>query len=129
VESRKEEVREGRMRVIIAGSRHIIDMNELREALNDSGFLDDMTEIVCGCAPGADELGLIWGTNNDIPVKRMPAKWQYGKTAGRERNIAMAHYGDALVALWDGASSGTAHMIKVARMQGLQVHVRIVKDE
>ena len=70
------------MRVIIAGSRHIIDMNELKHALNECGFLDDISEVVCGCATVADELGLIWGTNYDIPVKRMPAEWhKYGKTA------------------------------------------------
>lgn len=113
------------MKVIIAGSRNIIDYGELVAALKESGF--DITEVVCGCAKGADELGLIWGTNNDIPVKRMPAQWQHGRSAGPQRNVEMARYADALIALWDGQSSGTAHMIKVAKMQGLKVHVRIIE--
>ena len=106
-------------------------MDELWQAVDDSGF--EITEVVCGCARGADELGLIWGTNQCINVKRMPAQWhKYGKAAGHNRNIEMARYaGDigGLIALWDGSSRGTAHMIKVARMQGLKVHVHIVKSK
>ena len=115
------------MKVIIAGSRDIIDRNEVEQAIADSGF--EITEVVCGCARGVDELGLIWGTCNDVPVKRMPADWnRYGKQAGRERNIAMARYADALIAVWDGQSSGTHHMIKVAKMQGLKRHVRKIGE-
>jgi hypothetical protein len=115
------------MKVIIAGSRNIIDMNELKHAINDSEF--EITEVVCGCAKGADELGLIWGVDNDIKVKRMPADWRsFGRSAGPQRNVQMARYADALIALWDGTSRGAAHMIKVAKMHGLRVHVRIVED-
>jgi len=110
------------MKTIIAGSRDIIDMNELEQAIEESGF--EITEVVCGCAKGVDELGLIWGTNNDIPVKRMPADWRLGKQAGHERNIQMAHYGDSLIAVWDGSSHGTRDMIRVAKMQGLKIYVR-----
>jgi hypothetical protein len=39
----------------------------------------------------------------------------------------MAMYADALIALWDGSSRGTRHMIKVANMQGLKVHVHYIK--
>lgn len=115
------------MKVIIAGSRDIIDGRVLDEALIESGF--KVTEVVCGGAKGADELGLIYGTNNDIPVKMMKADWRYGKSAGRERNVRMARYGDALIALWDGESRGTAYMIRVARMQGLKVFVKIVDKQ
>jgi len=111
------------MKVIIAGSRDIIDMNELERAIEESGF--EITEVVCGCARGVDELGLIWGVNNDIPVKRMPADWRtYGKGAGHERNIQMAHYGEALIAVWDGSSPGARDMIRIAKMQGLKIYVR-----
>lgn len=116
------------MKVIIAGSRDIIDLNEVKQAIADSGF--EISEVVCGCARGVDELGMIWATNNDIPVKRMPADWRrYGKQAGRERNIAMARYADALIAVWDGESPGTHHMMKVAKMQGLKRHIRNTGDD
>jgi L-arabinose isomerase len=115
------------MKVIIAGSRTIIDMDEVEQAIHDSGF--EITEVVCGCARGVDELGLIWGTNNDVPVKRMPADWvTYGRAAGHNRNIEMARYGDALILVWDGSSRGSANMLKVARMQGLKIYERVVSD-
>jgi hypothetical protein len=116
------------MKTIIAGSRDIIDLDVVERAIRDSGV--DITEVVCGCAKGVDELGLIWGTNRDIPVKRFPAQWhEFGKQAGPQRNIEMARYGDALIAVWDGKSKGTAHMIRVAKMQGLRVHVHLVKEK
>lgn len=114
------------MKTIIAGSRHIIDLREVEQAIVDSGF--DITEVVCGCARGVDELGRIWGVNNDIVVKDFPADWHaYGKQAGPNRNIEMARYADALIAAWDGVSTGTEHMIRISRMQGLKVHVRRIE--
>lgn len=119
------------MKTIIAGSRHIIDYGELVTAIIASGF--DITEVVCGCAKGADELGLIWGTNNDVPVKRIEPEWdKYGRSAGPKRNVRMAKYAaneGALIALWDGESRGTAHMIKVAKMHGLKVYVHLVEKK
>ena len=38
-------------------------------------------------------------------------------------NKQMADYADALVAIWDGKSRGTKHMIDLARMQSLEVFV------
>lgn len=55
----------------------------------------------------------------------MPADWDlYGKSAGFKRNVQMAEYADALVAFWDGASSGTKHMIETAQKMGLDVRVK-----
>jgi hypothetical protein len=113
------------MKTIIAGSRDIIDGEELQKAIKDSDF--EITEVVCGCARGVDELGLIWATYNDIPVKKFPANWKMGKMAGRERNIEMARYADALIAVMlKEGTAGTSHMIKVAKMQGLKVFIRKV---
>ncbi len=35
----------------------------------------------------------------------------------------MAEYADALLAIWNGKSKGTANMIKNAEKQGITVHV------
>ena len=35
----------------------------------------------------------------------------------------MAEYADRLIAFWDGRSSGTKDMIKIARLLGLYVEV------
>ena len=99
------------MKVIIAGSRDIVDMQVLEEALKDSKFT--VTEVVCGGARGADTLGRLWAEKHDIPVRMFLAQWnKYGRSAGYRRNDEMAQYGDSLIALWDGQSRGTQHMIQ-----------------
>lgn len=63
--------------------------------------------------------------NINDKVIYMPADWDlYGKSAGFKRNVQMAKYADALVAFWDGVSSGTKHMIETAQKMGLDVRVK-----
>lgn len=83
-----------------------------------------ITEVVCGKASGADTLGERWAIWNNISVKEFPAEWnRLGKSAGFIRNVAMAHYANALIALWDGTSRGTKHMIST--MEKLQKPVYV----
>ncbi len=114
------------MRVIVAGSRSIIDPAVVNRAIMESGF--NMSEVVCGCAPGVDALGARWATSRCIPVTYFPADWTgLGRAAGPARNREMAAYADALVAVWDGLSRGTADMIREAKTRGLLVHVRVTR--
>jgi hypothetical protein len=86
-----------------------------------------ITEVVCGCARGADQLGAWWAKINRIPVKQYPADWEeYGRYAGVRRNHQMADNADALIAFWDGKSRGTEHMIDTARKHNLKIAVVIV---
>jgi hypothetical protein len=39
----------------------------------------------------------------------------------------MADYADSLIALWDGKSKGTKHMIDDSKKKGLNVFVKIVE--
>lgn len=115
------------MRVIIAGSRTATDERDLEEAIASCLFKDQITEVVCGGARGADELGHIWATQNKIPIKMFLAEWgRLGKRAGFARNYEMAQYADGLIALWDGLSRGTESMIRLARSHDLKVHVHIL---
>lgn len=107
------------MKVIIAGSRYkdkeegkvFDDYNLVVEAVNRSGFT--ITEVVSGCAIGADRLGEKWATANGVPIKEMPADWnRFGKSAGPQRNKAMAEYADAAIIVWDGISPGSRNMIE-----------------
>lgn len=110
------------MKVIIAGSRDITDMAEINAAIADSKF--EITEVVCGMARGVDLLGKAWANYLGIPVTQFPADWdRYGKRAGYRRNIEMGEYADALIAVWDGVSLGTKHMIDIARARRLRVYV------
>lgn len=110
------------MKVIIAGSRGIMDPSVVPQAALQSGFT--VTEVVSGTARGVDQLGEAWAILVGIPVRRFPADWnRFGRSAGFRRNAEMAEYADALIAIWDGASRGTTHMIDLARSKGLKVFV------
>lgn len=99
----------------------------LETAITKSGWRHTITEVVCGKAPGVDTLGEVWGISNNIHVESFPAKWRvYGKKrAGKVRNLEMAAYADALIAVWDGSSPGTRHMIEAATAHRLLVSVLI----
>lgn len=114
------------MKIIIAGGRDITDVNELEQAIRESGF--GISEVVSGSVRGADALGQDWAETNGIPVTLFPADWaQYGRGAGPIRNRQMGDYAEALIALWDGRSRGTESMIEYARSKGLKVYVHYVK--
>lgn len=110
------------MKTIIAGSRTITDYAAIEAAVTASGFT--ITQVVSGCARGVDCLGEQWGYAHDVPIARFPADWKrYDKLAELIRNKEMAVYADALIAVWDGESRGTGHMIRTARERGLRVFV------
>ena len=101
------------MKVIIFGSRHmsfslfpLID-----QAVIKSGFT--ITEVVCGMAAGADQLGGKWAKQRNIHVSIWRADWDnLGKRAGPTRNKAMGDYADAGIGfIWDN-SRGSEHMRK-----------------
>ena len=116
------------MKTIIAGTRTITDPKQLLNALASVTW--EITEVVCGGAKGADALGKQWAQDNHIPVKMFPADWKkYKNGAGPIRNTEMAEYAEALIALWDGDSSGTADMIMEAVAKGMKLHVYMVKNE
>jgi len=57
-----------------------------------------------------------WRDWNGLPEYKIRIKQgangrSYNALAGFNRNGEMADYADALIAVWDGKSSGTAHMI------------------
>jgi hypothetical protein len=113
------------LRTIIAGSREIIYYYEVLKAINNSGIV--ISTVISGTARGIDLLGERYGYENNIPILRFPADWgRYKKQAGFIRNAEMAANADALIAIWDGISHGTANMIKLAKDRSLIVHIHIV---
>lgn len=115
------------MKVIIAGGRNITDYNIVKSAYHKSGF--EATEIVSGGARGVDYLGELFAKDHGVLIKVFPADWKtYGKRAGPLRNLQMAEYAQALIAVWDGESRGTANMIAQAREHDLDVFIYLTKD-
>jgi hypothetical protein len=109
-------------KTIIAGTRTLKFPELIQDAVDNCGWT--ITEVVSGNAPGIDQMGEMWAAVNHLPIKRFPANWnKFGKTAGRRRNVEMAKYADALIAIWDGKSPGTKHMIKAAEAYNLRIYV------
>jgi len=129
------------MKTIIAGSRNINNEKILLKAIKQSKF--KITEVISGGARGVDTLAEEWAKQKKVKCKVFPAKWDdldapnsiikensYGKynaRAGIDRNEEMAKYGQALIAIWDGESRGTANMIETAKKHGLEVYVYYFK--
>lgn len=112
------------MKIIIAGTRSFTDYRAVVAAVELSGWGKEITQIVSGCAKGVDALGEKYASINNIDVMYFPAEWvRHGPQAGPVRNRRMAEYADALIALWDGRSPGTANMISEAAKHGLQVFI------
>lgn len=116
------------MKVIIEGSRGITNPGQaVEDAIRASGF--DITEVVSGTCAGIVRAGEAWAFRHCLPIKVFPAKWsEYGKSAGPIRNISMAHYADALIAVWDGKSKGTHQMIEAAKDKGIPVYVHRCRE-
>ena len=115
-------------RVIIAGSRSLqYKSTGVRQHL--FGKLDNLLSakrkgqeivIISGTARGADQFGELYARARGFKIERYPADWDtHGKSAGYKRNVEMAENADALVALWDGKSRGTKHMLDIARERSI----------
>lgn len=109
------------MKTIIAGTRTVTDPTIVVAAIGAAPF--QITEIVSGCARGVDTIALWLGQQWGVPCRMFPAQWSLGNKAGPLRNQQMADYADALIAIWDGVSRGTADMISRAQAKRMPVHV------
>lgn len=126
------------MVTIIAGGRDVVGYHLIELAMAQCGWTP--TEVVNGCARGADALGKLWAKNNGIPVKDFNPNWEdlsrpdaiirtnkYGRKydayAGIRRNHEMGDYAEAAIVLWDGKSKGSKDMIDYATKKGLKVFI------
>lgn len=135
------------MKIIIAGSRSITDYNLLKQVMVKSNAFAKVTEIVSGGAKGVDALGERWAKEHKVKLTVMKARWNdldvpgavifvrpgkeegwYNSKAGIQRNEEMGRYADAAVILWDGVSTGTAHMLNFMKKLGKKVYVHVVTN-
>lgn len=118
--------------IIIAGGMHFKNKRLLYKKCDR--ILSKVSKniiIRSGKATGADRLGERYAGDRNYDIQEFPADWDtYGKSAGHRRNREMTdgndEYSDkanALIAFWDGKSTGTKGMIDYAKKQGLQVRV------
>ena len=110
------------MKVVIAGSRDIIDYSILLKAIKGCPF--QITEVISGRARGVDTLGEKYAEDYGLKLHLFPADWKkYRNAAGPIRNAQMADLADAVLCVWDGVSSGTKDMMNQAKKRGLPLYV------
>lgn len=110
------------MKTIIGGSRTITDYETFERSMLEVPW--EVTEIISGGAKGVDTMAERYAREHNIPFTIYTANWaRDGQSAGYKRNVVMAENAEALVAIWDGKSRGTNHMITIATNKNLKVHV------
>jgi hypothetical protein len=133
------------MKLVIAGSRSIDDEGMVKTIIEETLEEKDWNpeEIISGGASGVDSIAEDWAKSQGIEFQKFEPEWgdidhedalvrerqdgtKYDAAAGPRRNKKMAEYGDALLAIWNGTSDGTKHMIKVGKQENLEVEVKTI---
>ena len=120
------------MRILVCGGRYYTDKDRVWRELDkivaygelwdDQRLLPHGITIIHGGAAGADALADHWAVHNYANIEEFPADWeQYGKSAGPIRNKQMLDEGKPDLVLAFPGSTGTAHMVKIAREAGIEV--------
>lgn len=117
------------LKIVIAGSRSISEMKYLIDGISkavEMGIIKPAIryEIISGGAIGVDTLARDFAQQYGYTLKEYkPDYGQYGKYAPLRRNTEMAIYGDVLIAIWDGRSTGTQHMVSEMRKLNKPVYI------
>lgn len=100
------------MKLIIAGSRKLeVHPEFILRAVDTFIPREKIDCIISGGAKGIDTCAERFAAYMGYDFKCFPADWdRHGNAAGPQRNIKMSKHGDALLLIWDGASSGSQHM-------------------
>jgi hypothetical protein len=109
--SKRRQLGEKIMKVVITGSRTITDKNYVFSVMDKCPY--EITEFISGHANGVDKLGEDWAQSKGIPIKLFIPHYSIDnpRIAPLLRNTDMSLYADSCIAIWDGNSKGTRHMI------------------
>lgn len=118
------------IKLIIAGSRTITHYDVLLRAISEAqnkGLISENFEVVSGGASGVDFLAKKYAETFRLPYYEFLPEYSgpNDRTAPLHRNQKMAIFGDVLLAIWDGQSKGTKHMID--SMKTLEKPVLIIR--
>ena len=117
-----------RKRLIIAGSRSLhpsVPFINMLINCFDPEIWPELEEVVSGKAKGVDTRGERFAEKWELSVRPFPPdKEEHGVPACFPvRNSDMADYGDRLLLIWDGSSSGSQDMLEQMRLRGKPVWV------
>ena len=106
------------MKIAIVGSRKL-KISNLQDYLPEG-----VTEIVSGGAVGIDTCAKEYAIKNNLKLTEfLPNYDRYGHIAPLYRNIEIIDYADEVIALWDGKSSGTKHVIDKCKLKNKNITV------
>jgi len=118
------------VKVLVSGSRDIEEKSVVYDAIINAPWRPD--EIVHGDASGVDKIADRYARMHSIDRDVHPIpEWiwdKIGPKAGPMRNDYMVRQADALIAVWDGESSGTRDAMQQAESEGLPVY-KVVCNE
>ena len=115
-------------RTVIAGSRDITDFNRVERIIDRCPWA--ISTLMEGGAKGVDKLANRYAKNKGWIPETYPADWNNnGRAAGPIRNEIMAQKAEAVIAIWDGKSRGTSHMINMAIKYKLHLFMVIIDKE
>ncbi len=110
------------MKIAVVGSRKL-DVLDLENYLPEG-----VTEIVSGGADGVDAWAKIYARLNSLKYTEFrPEYKKYGRAAPLKRNLQIIDYADEVVAIWDGKSKGTKHVIDQCKEQNKKITVYLEK--
>lgn len=106
------------MKVAIVGSRG------LRTAIPEEAIPKNTTLIISGAANGIDRSARAFALEHHIRILEiLPDYARFGRRAPLVRNNSIVDYADYVVAIWDGSSRGTKHVIDRCRTIGKPIKI------
>lgn len=97
------------MRLAVIGSRTFKNYTQMSKYLLAKGTID---AIITGDAGGADELAQKFALDHNISIETYP-----------DDNVAIVKQCDALIAFWDGKSTGTQDVLNLAKKMNKPLEV------
>lgn len=114
------------MKVLVRGGRNFEDFEHVQRELDHFHQQYHFTELIHGCARGADTAAGRWARSEHIKVREFPADWKkFGKAAGHIRNQQMLQEGKPDIVIAFPGGKGTANMIRQAQDAGIKVEVSL----
>ena len=110
------------MKLVITGSRGIENRQAIWAILDKHQF----DTLIHGGARGVDKIAGQYAQAKGIKEVVLKPNWRLGRGAAMANNAKMAEIGDALVAIHDGVSTGTAHMVDTMRKLGKPVDYNVL---
>lgn len=124
------------MKIAVIGSRLVKDedlvYDLIGEFIEKNVAPDESITIMSGGAKGVDSAASEYAKNNHYdfvlfePYHKVDTRAKFNARYFFMRNLQLVSNADAVLAIWDGESKGTANGIDLARTRGKLLHIEVV---